>query len=174
LVQKEVDALSEFNISRGQIMAHYLVFTRLEPEGTNGNIAGQVRGPIRCVTCWVLYRRSPGKSLTEKARATRNHRFTSQISTAPHFTVRSVSKQRRHARVCDASESASFWAEKVGLTLSPGLIRVQRQTAQQGEERRRLADEEPHCRQEIDHIHGNSLGLSGTDDGASWQLAVYE
>ena len=35
--------LSEFNISREQIIAQYWGFTRLEPERTNGNIAGQVR-----------------------------------------------------------------------------------------------------------------------------------
>lgn len=43
MVQREVDVLSEFNISREQIIAQYWGFTRLEPERTNGNIAGQVR-----------------------------------------------------------------------------------------------------------------------------------
>jgi hypothetical protein len=43
LVQREVNVLSEFNISREQIIAQYWGFTRLEPERTNGNIAGQVR-----------------------------------------------------------------------------------------------------------------------------------
>jgi hypothetical protein len=43
MVQHEVDALSEFNIGREQIMAQYWGLARLEPEKTNGNIAGQVR-----------------------------------------------------------------------------------------------------------------------------------
>ena len=47
-----------------------------------------------------------------------------------------------------------------------------RASPRRGEERRRLTDEEPHRRQEIDNIHGNPLGFSGTDDLASWQLAI--
>jgi hypothetical protein len=43
MVQHEVDALSEFNIGREQIMAQYWGLARREPEKTNGNIAGQVR-----------------------------------------------------------------------------------------------------------------------------------
>jgi hypothetical protein len=43
MVQREVNVLSRFNISREQIIAQYWGFTRLEPERTNGNIAGQVR-----------------------------------------------------------------------------------------------------------------------------------
>jgi hypothetical protein len=40
LGQREVSVLSGFNISREQIIAQYWGFTRLEPERTNGNIAG--------------------------------------------------------------------------------------------------------------------------------------
>jgi hypothetical protein len=43
MVQREVNVLSEFNISREQIIAQYWGFTRLDPKRTNGNIAGQVR-----------------------------------------------------------------------------------------------------------------------------------
>jgi hypothetical protein len=43
MVQREVDVLSEFNISREEIIAQYWGFTRLDPKTTNGNIAGQVR-----------------------------------------------------------------------------------------------------------------------------------
>jgi hypothetical protein len=43
LVQREVDVLSELNIGREQIIGQYWLFTKLEPERTNGNIAGQVR-----------------------------------------------------------------------------------------------------------------------------------
>jgi hypothetical protein len=43
MVQREVNVLSDFNITREQIIAQYWGFTRLDPERTNGNIAGQVR-----------------------------------------------------------------------------------------------------------------------------------
>jgi len=49
-----------------------------------------------------------------------------------------------------------------------------RASPRKGEERRRLTDEESHCRQEIDHIHGNPLGFSGRMIEQPCQLAAFE
>jgi hypothetical protein len=55
LVQHEVEALAEFNISREQVMARYVELARLSPAETNGNISGQVKAldSLREMAGWV-------------------------------------------------------------------------------------------------------------------------
>ena len=43
MVQKEVEALSEFNITRRQIIAKYWEFTNVDPKETRGSLVAQVR-----------------------------------------------------------------------------------------------------------------------------------
>ncbi len=60
------------------------------------------------------------------------------------------------------------------LAFASGGIRVFCQIAQCLEERGWLADEESHFCEEIDYVHGNPQGFSGTDDGAGRELAAEE
>lgn len=55
LVQHEVEALAEFNISREQVMARYVELARLSPAETNGNISGPVKAldSLREMAGWV-------------------------------------------------------------------------------------------------------------------------
>ena len=48
------------------------------------------------------------------------------------------------------------------------------QITEQFEECGRLTDQESRGRPEVDHIYSNSVGLSGADDGACWELAAQE
>ena len=61
-----------------------------------------------------------------------------------------------------------------GSSAASGLICILSQILHEREERRRLANKESHCSEDIDQSHGYSLGFRRPDDGARREFAAKE
>src|SRR5262249_36261686 len=79
------------------------------------------------------------------------------------------SELKQVALFCDPVHSARLSrGASIPLARLPravsSVIRIRRQILEQFKELWRLAAEEPHGRQEVDHAHGNPLGLGRAND----------
>src|SRR5439155_4685143 len=60
------------------------------------------------------------------------------------------------------------------LPSAPGFIRILRKVLHECKERRRLSDEKPHVREELEYAHGDALGLGRPNDRTWRQLSAQE
>jgi len=85
-----------------------------------------------------------------------------------------VTNRGKRCSISVAAAGESLGRENPPLAPPSGFICILRQVTQQLKERRRLADEESHGRQEVHHAQGNALCLSGSNDRTCRELAAEE